>query len=97
MPAAIYLPEARDDVNEAYAGYEIRQAGLGERFLDALAQRVAVIEGNPRLYGTVRPGIRAAVLRRFPYVVYYRHDPGQVIIIAVRHGRDDPATWQGRS
>jgi toxin ParE1/3/4 len=96
MPPAIYLPEARDDIDEAYASYELRQASLGDRFLGALADRIAVIEGNPKLYGEVLPGIRAALLRKFPYVVYYRDRPTQVIIIAVRHGRDDPAIWQSR-
>jgi plasmid stabilization system protein ParE len=96
MPQAIYLPEARDDVDAAYTYYEGCLAGLGDRFLTALAHRVGVIEGNPRLYGEVRPRVRAAALRRFPYVVYYREQAGRVLIIAVRHGRDDPAIWQAR-
>src|SRR5262245_9555016 len=96
MPPAVYLPEASDDIADAHADYEARSVGLGERFLAAVHQAVAVIESSPALYGEVAPGIRACLTRRFPFVVYYREEPGQVIIIAVRHGRDDPATWQGR-
>ncbi len=96
MPTASYLPEARDDIDTAYTDYEARSPGLGDRFLDAVAQVVRLIEGNPVLYGEVAPGFRAAPTRRFPFVVYYREEPTQVVVIAVRHGRGDPAVWQKR-
>jgi plasmid stabilization system protein ParE len=97
MPSAVYTPEARDDIDQAYADYERHLIGLGDRFLRALADRIQVIEGSPALYGEVIPGIRAALLRRFPFVVYYRAEPTQVIVFAVRHGRDDPRIWQRRA
>jgi plasmid stabilization system protein ParE len=96
MPTAIYLPEARDDINVAYMNYEGRLIGLGDRFLDAIARSVRLIEGSPVLYAEVVPGIRAAPTRRFPFVIYYREEPAQVVVIAVRHGRGDPTVWQGR-
>lgn len=96
MPPSIFLQEAGNDVAEARAGYEARAAGLGDRFLEAVHRAVAIVEGNPQLYGEVAPGIRACLTRRFPFVIYYRVEPTEVIVIAVRHGRDDPATWQRR-
>jgi plasmid stabilization system protein ParE len=96
MPTAIYLPEARDDIEAAYTDYEAQSTGLGERFLEAVAKAVQLIEANPVLYGEVAQGIRAAMTRRFPFVVYYREETTQIVIIAVRHGRDDPSVWQGR-
>lgn len=96
MPPVIYLPAAADDIAAAHAAYEVRSAGLGDRFLRAVERAVGVIENNPAQYGEVAPGIRAAPTRRFPFVVYYQDAPTQVVVIAVRHGRDDPAVWQGR-
>lgn len=96
MTPVVYLPEARDDIDAVYAGYEARLVGLGDKFLRALARTVGLIEANPVLYGEVAPGIRAALTRRFPFVVYYRADAAGVVVTAVRHGRDDPAVWQGR-
>ena len=96
MPQVIYLAEAADDVAEARTTYESRSVGLGNRFLDAVHRVVAQIEWNPRLYGEVVAGIRACPTKRFPFVVYYRVEPQGLIIIAVRHGRDDPAIWQRR-
>ncbi len=96
MTPVIYLTEAQDDIDAAFTGYEARSAGLGGRFLDAVARTVGLVAGNSLLYGEVAPGIRAALTRRFPFVIYYRPDPTEVVVIAVRHGRDDPAIWQGR-
>ena len=97
MPSAMYAPEARDDIDIAFQQYEARNPGLGDRFLDQLRRTVGRIETNPLLYGEVFDGVRATGLRRFPYVVYYREQAGQVLIIAVRHGHDDPTVWQGRA
>ncbi|MBA4188224.1 MAG: hypothetical protein C0467_09440 [Planctomycetaceae bacterium] len=96
MPPAIYLPEAGDDIADARAGYEARATGLGDHFLEAVHRAVVRIEGNPLLYGEIAPGIRACLTRRFPFVVYYREEPNQVVVVAVRHGHDDPAIWQSR-
>ena len=96
MTPLVYLPETRDDIDEAFATYETRAAGLGKKFLDSLARTVGFIGSNPQLYGEVAPGIRAALTKRFPFVVYYRIDPTAVVVVAVRPGREDPAVWQGR-
>ena len=92
-----YLPDSRDDVDRAYAAYEERSVGLGEQFLDRLRQRVDVIAGNPEIYAVLRDNIRAAPLRQFPYVVYYRFESDRVFVIAVLHGHQDPQVWHERS
>jgi plasmid stabilization system protein ParE len=97
MPPAAFLPEARDDIDEAFTQYQARLVGLGDRFLASLQRTIGLIEANPLQYGEVATDIRAAMLRRFPYVVYYREEPTQVLVIAMRHGRDDPSIWQGRA
>ena len=71
LPVA-YLPEALDDVEAAYLSYEGQCADLGNRFLAALRSRIDVIADNPNLYAVLHRDVRAAPLRRFPYVVYYR-------------------------
>ena len=96
LPVA-YLPEAQDDIDAAYAQYEQRQAGLGDRFLDALRQAIERTADTPELYGTVHQDVRAAPIRRFPQVVYYRAEPTRVLIIAVQHGRRSSRGWQGRA
>ena len=93
----VYLPEARDDIDNAYAGYERQRAGLGDRFLEALRTQVDAARANPLLYGLIHQDIRAAPLRRFPYVLYYRAGAAQIVVIAVQHGRRSPEAWLGRT
>jgi plasmid stabilization system protein ParE len=93
----VYLPEAQDDIDAAYAQYEQRLAGLGDRFLKELRDVIDRIADNPALYGTIHQDVRAALVRRFPQVVYYRAEPGQVLILAVQHGRRGSRSWQSRS
>ena len=92
-----YLTEVADDLDVTFIEYEQRRPGLGERFLAAVRQRVDVIQASPALYGEAYPSICAAPVRRFPYIVYYRIEPSHILVIAVRHGHDDPAVWQTRS
>jgi plasmid stabilization system protein ParE len=51
----------------------------------------------PELYGEVGPGIRAAGVKRFGYVVDYRIGPGGVEALAVLHGGRDSRIWQSRA
>jgi plasmid stabilization system protein ParE len=92
----VYLPEARDDIDAAYTAYEQRLAGLGDQFLEALREQVDRIRDNPGLFGLFYQDVRAAPLRRFPHVVYYRAEPAQVVVVAVQHGRRSSRGWQGR-
>ena len=92
----VYLPEAQDDIDSAYAGYEQRLAGLGDQFLVSLRDQVDRIQANPELYGVLHQDVRAAPMRRFPYVVYYRVEADRILVIAVQHGRRSAGAWQGR-
>jgi plasmid stabilization system protein ParE len=96
LPVA-YLPEAQDDIDAAYTAYEQRLAGLGDRFLEAVRDLVARLQDNPGLYGLCYQDLRAAPLRRFPYVVYYRAEASRIVIIAVQHGRRSSRVWRGRA
>ena len=93
---AVYLPEADDDVAEAHGYHEQQLAGLGDEFVAAVREAVQRIEDNPQMYGGFRRDIRAAPMRRFPYVIYYRDRGADVLIIAVQHGRRSTRAWRGR-
>lgn len=93
---AVYLPEAEDDVEAAYLHYDQQRAGLGDEFMEALREVVGRIRNNPQMYGVFRRDIRAALLKRFPYVVYYRDRGADLLVIAVQHGRRSSRAWRGR-
>jgi plasmid stabilization system protein ParE len=96
LPVA-YLPDAVDDIDAAHAWYEQQMAGLGNQFLIALQEQVDRIRGNPQAYSLVRRDIRAAPLKRFLYVIYYRDRGTDILSIAVQHGRRSHRAWRGRA
>ena len=51
----------------------------------------------PGRYPVVRGSARRALLRRFPYAVFFVASPDLVNIIAYLHARRDPRHWQERS
>ncbi len=85
-----FHPYVRADTNDGYSWYEARRTGLGTAFLDAVQATLDAIERNPALYGYVEDDVRAAPVRRYPYVVYYRIRPDRVAVLAVYHTSRDP-------
>lgn len=95
--ALVFRSEVRDELNEAYDWYEARQPGLGDDFLECIDELLNQICRMPELYSVVHRDIRRAVLRRFPYAIYYRIVSSRIIVIAVFHGRRHPKDWRKRN
>ncbi|MFQ5632611.1 MAG: hypothetical protein ACE5I1_27905 [bacterium] len=48
------------------------------------------------MYLKVYKHVRRALLRRFPFGIFYFLDKSSIIVIAVYHGKRDPKSWQSR-
>ncbi|HEV8714891.1 MAG TPA: type II toxin-antitoxin system RelE/ParE family toxin [Candidatus Binatia bacterium] len=90
------LPEAEQDAADAYDWYEERQPGLGEEFLRCVDVCVQSIRRNPEMYGIVHETYRRALVRRFPYAIFYEHADDTVTIYAIFHCSQDPRKWRAR-
>jgi len=88
---------AETDIVEAAHWYEERSPGLGSEFLRAVDVTLAEIARMPERYPLVRGSARRALLRRFPYSVFFVVTPDLVSVIACLHARRDPRRWQERS
>jgi plasmid stabilization system protein ParE len=88
---------AEADIAEAASWYEQRSPGLGSEFLRAVDVTLAEIARMPERYPVVRGSARRALLRRFPYAVFFVASPELVSVIACLHARRDPRHWQERS
>ena len=89
-------PAADLDVEAAFEWYENERPGLGLEFLDELRASYNRIADGPLKYQELRGGIRRALLRRFPYAVYFAIEGDIVVVVAVLHASRDPAEWQRR-
>lgn len=83
------------DLRQAALWYEEKEPGLGARFAAVVRRAVQRIEQAPERWPLKR-GLRRYVLPAFPYTIAYRHDGGEVTIVAIAHQRLDPRSWEGR-
>jgi len=88
--------EAEHDASRAAAWYQSNRAGLEEVFLDELERVLRLICETPEAFPLVLGATRRALLRRFPYAVYFRTSEGAVEVVAVFHMRRSPVRWQVR-
>lgn len=96
MSQLVFLPEAREEFDAAVDWYEERRTGLGARFTLAVNAVLDRVARNPRSHAVVLDDARKAVVRSFPYCIYYREEGENVVVISVFHTSRDPAEWQRR-
>ncbi len=89
-------PELDLDIAAAFDWYEKEHAGLGYEFLGELRATYNRIADGPLKYQHLRSGIRRALVRRFPYGVYFAIEDDVIVVLAVLHVSRDPAEWQRR-
>jgi plasmid stabilization system protein ParE len=89
-------PAAAADIEEAYLWHEKQQVGRGEEFLAAVDSLLGEIVAHPTTYPVIHREARRALLRRFPYAVFFRVYGETVVVVACMHGRRDPTRWKAR-
>lgn len=99
MTRLLIAPEAEEELAEAADWYEARRAGLGVELIAIVDRAFEAIVASPLAHPTWRPDrpYRRTVLRQFPYVVFFRCDGDDVIVVAVAHARRRPGYWVGRN
>ena len=92
----IVHPQSDLDIAAAAVWYEDQRSGLGARFVDELSlfQR---IQQNPLEFPRLDDDVRRALLRRFPFGVYFLADPSEVKVLAVLHLHRHPDMWKNRN
>src|SRR6266513_3170300 len=89
-------PRAIAEIAAARDRYAL--VGHGESFLDELESVFEVIQAMPLRFPIVYGTVYRALLRRYPFAVFFRIRPteDQVIVLAVFPQRGDPARWPKR-
>jgi plasmid stabilization system protein ParE len=89
----IVRPEAESDIADTHDWYEAQLEGLGERFLASLDNTIRSIQTQPSAYPIVHNQIRPALLKKYPYNVFYLVESDRVIVLACFHVRRNPKSW----
>jgi toxin ParE1/3/4 len=88
------LPEARIEFNEAADWYEEQRAELSTKFVRRIREVLDRITADPQRHAPVYLDIRKVLVPHFPYVILYREEPGEVIVVSVFHTSRDPSIWK---
>jgi toxin ParE1/3/4 len=86
-----YHPAVEAELREIRWHYEDRSPGLGTQFVDEFERQVLLLAATPERWMVVASNIRRCLMRRFPYIIYFRCvDADCLRITVVKHHRRHP-------
>lgn len=85
--SVVIRSQAESDFIAAARWYESQSRGLGTEFLRAVEVCIASIGTNPAMFAVVYKNLRRALLRKFPYGIFFLIKQQTVVVIACLHGR----------
>ena len=93
-PQIIIRSEAGDDLRSTFAWYENQEKGLGVEFLRCVDASMFSISRSPKIFPSLYKGMRRALIRRFPYGIFFILEERRIVVLAVLHVKRHPLRWQ---
>ena len=91
MPYSVrYKRAASAEVEAAITCYAQPGVDQASSFIEDLERTEAHLRALPALYQRVEGDIRRAVLRSFPYSIFYVIEQDEVIVLACMHQHQEP-------
>jgi plasmid stabilization system protein ParE len=92
----IFAPLARLEFEDAVIWYDQQRPGLGEEFRVNVDAFLRQILQSPERFRLAAPTTRKAILRRFPYSIYYSIERNAINVTSVFHGARNPTELRQR-
>ena len=92
----LWSDEAKAEFYGAEQWYAEVSGQLSKRFVQAVEDTVQLIAESPLRFPVVHRGRRRALVKRFPYSLFYQVEPDRILLIACFHGKRNPRRWQKR-
>lgn len=90
------VDEARREFDEAVDYYLKHSNSAAVPFIDAFEEAKKRLSAFPNAGARIRPGSRRILVKRFPYMLVYRVEGGEIVVYAVAHQRRRPGYWRMR-
>lgn len=87
---------ARQDVREIVQHYKSIRPELALQFIGRLRASIALIRLHPEAFPARELGVRWALLRQFPFKLFFVLMEDGVRILAVLHAHARPDEWKSR-
>ncbi len=87
-----YHPEVARELEEIRDFYDSCSAGLGADFVNEFERQVLRIAAIPERWMVVRRDIRRSLMKRFPYVIFFRlTGPDCIRVTVIKHEKRHPS------
>lgn len=92
-----FLPDAEAELAAARVWYALQREGLNEALTQRVDETLQRIVAAPHLYPLVYRQLRRAVIRQFPFAIFYEPTADEIIVFAVYHSSRDPNRLESRT
>ena len=93
----IITPQAQHDFDNTYWWYEEQNQGLGKEFANCVDTKIAEIQQFPEHFQIIyRDCVQRALVRRFPYSVFFVDKIKVLSIFAIQRQSRNPDLWKSR-
>jgi plasmid stabilization system protein ParE len=89
-----FLRPAEHEYLQALQYYAAQASDLGAAFLDDLDHAVQLLAAHPEVGAPYEGETRRLLLRRFQYSLIYELEKDEVVVVALRHQRQQPRPWR---
>jgi len=97
MLRVVYRPEAETELLDGVSYYGSEDPSQGDDFLLTIHHYILEIAAHPMRFPKAGGEIRRCVVRKYPFVIFYRARKDHVNILAIAHTSRHPDYWKGRT
>ena len=90
------LPEADAELAEARVWYRHQRDGLDVELIQRIDEALQRISDAPRRFPYVYRRLRRAIVRQFPFAIFYELTEDEIVVFAVFHSRRNPKRLTSR-
>lgn len=92
----IVNPFAEHDLKISKKWYDLQKGNLGTEFILEVENTIQSILSNPFQFTKIKGEIRRALIKRFPFGIYYFVKGDIINVFAVFHFNRNPKIWKSR-
>jgi len=92
----VVRPDVEFDIEDSATWYDTQNDRLGDQFILEFETLLGRIVQNPEQYQIVESDVRKAMLKRFPYAIYYVVSDDELTILGCLHAHLHPRAWRKR-
>ena len=85
-----FVPEADVELAEARVWYQSQREGLDVALMQRIDEALNRIIQNPNAFPLVHRQLRRAIVRQFPFAIFFEVSESEIVVLAVFHSRRNP-------